>query len=89
MNLDQGLGFNIMGTVVDKRKLMQIFIALVSTLPPVLATVVAMRSNNNKSSACSLNTEQANAFQSVAAAINATCAFNITVSANGVKQWYK
>jgi hypothetical protein len=87
LNLDQGLGFSIAGSVVDKRKLKQIFIAGASTSPPLFATVMALRPLSAKEFVCSLETQQALALQTVVSTFNSTCVYNVTISADGVVQW--
>ena len=89
LNLNQGLGYVIAGTVIDTRKIKQLFFAVVSTLSPVLATVMALRPNPGEAAGgkCVLDKAQALAFQTTAATFNPGCVYNLTIGSNGVVQW--
>jgi hypothetical protein len=87
LNLDQGLGFSIGGSVVNTRKLIQIFISVASIVPPIFATVVALRPTTEGMFACQLRQDQALALQTVTSTFNSTCIYNVSISTSGVLQW--
>ena len=89
LNLNQGLGFSVGGTVMDKRKLKQLVVGLTSAVSPVFATVTALRPEGTTTPlrTCFLDKEQAIALQSIASTFNASCMYNVTVGADGLAQW--
>ena len=89
LNLDQGLGFVIAGTVVDQRKIKQLFLAVGTSLSPVFATVMALRPAPTIETTyeCLLSDNQAMALQSIAATFDSSCIFNVTIGPSGVVQW--
>ena len=88
LNLDQGLGFSIGGSVVDKRKLKQVLVGMATTVSPLFATVMALRpAPTTGAFVCSLEKQQSLALQVVASNFNATCTYNVTIGPSGVVQW--
>ena len=86
LNLEQGLGFTVFGSVVDKRKLVKAAITLVSVAPPIFAALTAFRPDQIGDQAtigqCSLDPEPLAALARVAATLDARCVYNITISHN-------
>ena len=86
LNEDQGLGFAIAGTVVDKRMVKQLVAGVATVLPPIFATVMALRPADSRAF-CALTEAQSVLIQSVLAEFNATCNYNISAGPSGVIQW--
>lgn len=85
-NAGQGLGFVVLGVVVDRKTLSRIFWVVMGTLGTIGPIIVALRPEADYSStheSCSLSAQQRNAIRATASAVlgaNSTCSFeNVTL----------
>ena len=84
-NAGQGLGFVVLGVVVDRKTLSRIFFLVMGTLGTIGPIIIALRPTESDaiSGTCTLNNEQREAIKTVAIAVlgeNATCSFrNVTL----------
>ena len=91
LNDNQGLGFVLFGTVLDKRYFFGLLIRLGAVAATVQTTLLAFRHDeltnaaSGGSTGCgSLSTEQQAAFKTFARDINATCTWSLTIGPAGV-----
>jgi hypothetical protein len=85
---NQGLGFVLAGIVIDRRYFASLMVKLGALASTILTTLLAFRHNaiqgDNADGGCGLTLKQRVAFQSIAGLINASCTWNLTVSAGDV-----
>ena len=81
-NGNQGLGFVVLGRIVDKQMLKTIFLTIVSTSVTAFPLIVSLRHGAAASpglSPCGLSNVQRNTIQALMEERNKTCAFNMTL----------
>ena len=83
LNKGQGLGFVVAGKVLDRTTLKTIFVAVSSFLGTVVPVVLALRPTTAVAgtAACSLPAYHRDAIRAVMASANATCSYNVSLSA--------
>eukprot|EP01047_Picozoa_sp_COSAG01_P058737 COSAG01_NODE_6959_length_3416_cov_33.694001_1_plen_526_part_00 len=93
VNSGQGLGFTLFSTVTDRKTLKSLLFAIVGGFTSGYTYLIALRHGNSDEQHgeqhgaigdCGLTSEQQSTFQSVAALVNASCTWNLTIGPGGV-----
>ena len=81
---NQGLGFVIFNIVIDKGYFFRFFVKLGGVTATAMTTLVTLQQGRTSTGTCGLSEEDANAFATTAALVNASCTYKLTVSPSGV-----
>jgi hypothetical protein len=84
---NQGLGFTVMGVVLDQRYVASFCIKLVGVTVSAITALLALRPAEEHSrgeGVCELGSHDREAFMMMASMINRSCTYNISVGPAGV-----